>query len=222
MSTCIVVTARLESSRFPRKALADLNGETMLGRVLRHCKSTGLDTVLAYPTGEEPLCEVARNAGVRSVPGSMNNVLARFLAACEGHDTAIRVTGDCPLIDPEHIKMLAHMFANTRDDLDYLGHYMDPDGNDVEVIRVQSLREAHADATDPHDREHVTPWIRRNRKALVMKDANGIPGNLKYSVDTPEDLALCGALLEDAGDGATYHRYVASWLRKNPGNALAP
>ncbi len=194
MSTIAVIQARLGSSRMPRKALAELAGKTVIEHVVERVgQIRGVDDyVLAVPNGE--IRELSYCHHVWAPPVPENDVLARF-ATCINEfpecDTVVRVTGDCPMLEPDVCDHLIenwrglgfceYGWVNTHD-----GGW--PDGLDCEIFTRELLMQAHQQATDPDDRQHVTSWMRRNATVYSL------PPDLKYrdwpkvSIDTPEDL----------------------------------
>ena len=194
-----VIQARLGSTRFPRKVLADLCGKPVLQHVMERAAAIrGMDRlVLAVPVSE--LHEWSRlgvevtGRFVFSYVGSAENVLARFAHAAEANDSAVvlRLTGDCPLIAPDvcervlgYIETGAMIYATN--DTRISGY---PDGLDAEAFTASLLYSADRQATSAHDREHVTPWMQRHVDWSPIFAPIGERGPWpKLSVDTPEDL----------------------------------
>ena len=193
--TIAVVQARLGSSRFPRKVLADVDGVPALEFLLRRLTRAELvdDLVVALPDGpsDDELESVVFGWGFRAIRGPENDVLARFLVATAGSKAqwAVRVTGDCPLIDPKVVDRAISEAQVTGADYVALSESF-PDGFDVEVFPTASLRAADASSRESGDREHVTPWIRRNAQQTVMLDC--VPGapNGRVTLDEPGDLVV--------------------------------
>jgi len=193
--TGVIIQARLGSSRFPRKILADLDGQPMLGHVIRRAQAiVGIRrTVVAVPTEDLPTLKAAF-AGERVLwwGGPGNDVLQRYWEAARHYalDPIVRVTADCPRLDPNACWRVLDEFR--RRGWDYASN-VDPstDGLDCEVFSWQALDQAHHEATSPLDREHVTPWMRRSLRCGHVAEPP-LPG--KWSVDTPEDLARLQAV----------------------------
>jgi spore coat polysaccharide biosynthesis protein SpsF len=192
--TLCIIQARLGSTRLPRKALMDIGGRSMIQRVVAQVRQIrGVDeVVLAVPHGEVvALCYCANVYGPK-VPES--DVLARFAATAERYpdaDTIMRVTGDCPLLDPRVCEQVLALYRSDPH-VEYVWN-RDPsgpcsaDGEDCEVFSAAALRWAHREARDPYDREHVSSWIRRNVKTATWRPSVD-RGHVKISVDTQEDL----------------------------------
>ena len=196
-----IVQARLDSSRFPNKVLADINGKPMIVHVLERAKQiTGVDLVVAaIPSGDTRLEKVIREAGVYPVLGDEQDVLSRFMDATKGRnvDTVMRLTGDCPALNPDVASKTLELFLANRPQIDYASNdtltsgY--PDGWDVEVFSMDALEQAHALAK-PSEREHVTTWMKKNLSCITLKADTPWTGP-KLSVDTEEELAVVAEYL---------------------------
>lgn len=206
--TAIIVQARRASTRLPDKVLLDLRGRTVLNHVLRRCGAVPdvAHVVCAIPDtpGHDALAAEASAAGATVVAGPEADVLGRYLLAARhvGADTVLRVTSDCPLIDPSVCR--AVMDLRERTGADYAANNMPPSwphGLDCEAFTVAALELAYRHAAEPSAREHVTPWIRANRE--LRRENLGGPGGEaakeRWTLDYPEDLLFLRALAEAAG-----------------------
>ena len=211
-----VVQARLGSSRFPRKVLAELGGQPALGLLLdRLARSKTISSiVLAIPEGEmdEPLYEWAVERGVEVHRGSETDVLARFFGAASIHesDYVVRITGDCPFIDPQIVDQVVGLCKLEETDYAVTSDTF-PDGFDVEVCRFDVLRKAHVESVDRYDREHVMPWVRRNAGTRVrILECEHDLSDLRLTLDETSDLevlrAVFGAVGHDRFDVAEIGR----------------
>ena len=227
-----IIQARLGSVRFPRKILADLAGRPVLQHVIdRATQIQGVDTVVVgCPAGEyAELASAVSGAAVEGAADSRadSDVLGRFadLADLMCADVIVRLTGDCPLIDPAVAAfVLQRFFALQADyatnDVNLSGY---PDGEDVEVFTCALLDRAHAEAVTPQDREHVTPIMRRLlgvKVAVVMKPGATSPSLDKWSIDTPEDLARVAAHLR--ADSSTGERGASRDAGSTPAPSTTP
>ena len=195
MTVAIIVQARFGSSRLPGKVLLPLGAGTVLAEVLRRCRAVpGVDVVCcAVPHGQldDAVAEIAADAGAEVSRGSETDVLDRYWQAARqlGADLVMRVTSDCPLIDPA---LCGQVLALVGPGVDYASNNMPPGfphGLDCEAFPAQALAEAAAKATDAGDREHVTPWLRRSDPARLRALA-GPGGDLvrhRWTLDYPED-----------------------------------
>lgn len=205
-----IVQTRLGSTRLPGKALADLGGRPMLAVLLDRLRAAvTLDEVVVATTDEAPdqaIQTLADDAGVRVVRGSTNDVLNRFAAAAAqaGADTVVRVTGDCPLVDPALVDELVTVFrADTC--LDYLALGPSwPEGADAEVFSRAALDAAEREATSAADREHVTVWIKQSKDTTMRLLERGAPlGHVRLTVDEPQDLDVLRELVDKLGAAPT-------------------
>jgi spore coat polysaccharide biosynthesis protein SpsF (cytidylyltransferase family) len=204
MSACttVIVQARYGSTRLPGKVLEDIAGHTVLEHVLHRCRAIpGADVVCcAVPldSDSDRVAEHARIAGAKVYRGDEHNVLARYYGAAleVGAGVVMRVTSDCPLIDPEICGAVLRLRAARN--ADYACNNMPrtgPHGLDCEAFTFAALERAAREATDAYDREHVTPWLRSHSQLLRVNlpaDAGGL--DLRWTLDYPEDLAFFRAL----------------------------
>lgn len=206
----VVVQARAGSTRLPGKVLMDVGGRPMLRLMLDRLvplRQASVDLVVATSTldRDDPVALVAAEAGAHVVRGDEADVLLRFAQAVEAHpaDTVVRLTADCPLIDPALVVEALRLHRATG--ADYTSNTLVrtyPDGLDVEVLRADSLRAAAADATDPAEREHVTPFVYRRPRRFAIAQLVGHPdlGEERWTVDTADDIARVRAAVEAVGD----------------------
>jgi spore coat polysaccharide biosynthesis protein SpsF len=200
----VIIQARRASTRLPDKVLLSVDGRSFLRRVVERCRSIpSIDAVVcAIPDspGHDELAEEARRAGAVVYAGSENDVLARYLGAAElvQADIVLRVTSDCPLIDPEICESVLNLRQTTG--ADYACNNLPvswPHGLDCEAFPRTLLAEACRLAELPAEREHVTPWL-RTHPALRRANLPG-PGGLatldRWTLDYPEDLVFFQALL---------------------------
>jgi UDP-2,4-diacetamido-2,4,6-trideoxy-beta-L-altropyranose hydrolase len=205
--TAIIVQARYGSTRLPGKVLKLLAGKTVLEHVLTRCRSVaGVDAVVCATTdkpADDPIAAEAARLGVTVFRGDESDVLDRYLGAARlvEADIIMRVTSDCPLIDPAVCAAVLALRAATG--ADYASNNMPrlfPHGLDCEAFTRHGLELAAASATDPYDREHVTPWLRRQPE---LKRANltgpGWPANThRWTLDYPEDFTFFDAVFQAA------------------------
>jgi spore coat polysaccharide biosynthesis protein SpsF (cytidylyltransferase family) len=198
LTIVVVVQARMGSSRLPGKVLADLGGRPVLAHVLQRASQIdGIDqTVLAIPAGPEDdvLEDVGRRASVTVVRGDAADVLNRYHAAAHatGAGAIVRVTADCPLLDPRVSSDVVNRFR--IGDVDYVSNIHPPtypDGYDTEIMSAAALDAAWREAADPYEREHVTPfiWRRPDRFRLANVAAAENRSSWRLTLDTESDLA---------------------------------
>lgn len=206
MNTVIIVQARMTSTRLPGKVLKMVLGKPLLDfqlERLRRVKQADR-IVIATTTNQtdQPIVEWCEAQGVDCFRGSEMDVLARYHGAAQVFqaDTVVRVTSDCPLIDPAAIDRVIGRYLDATQACDYASNCLErsyPRGMDCEAFSRSALDEAFREATDGAEREHVTPFIYRHperyRLASVVYDEN--QAHHRWTVDTPEDLDLVEKIL---------------------------
>jgi len=191
------------SSRLPGKVMKMLAGRTVLHHVLDRCRAIpGADVVVCAVPDEAasaPLEEVAAECHAKVFRGSESDVLDRYLGAARSVDADIvmRVTSDCPLIDPQICGEV--LVLRMQENADYASNNMPrsfPHGLDTEAFIRGALEEAGVMAKEPYDREHVTPWLRRaaHFKRVNLASGNATLETHRWTLDYPEDLAFFRAV----------------------------
>ena len=207
--TAVIVQARYGSTRLPGKVLKTLGRTTVLQHVLRRCKMIpSADTVVcATTTGirEDAIAKIAEEEGVDVFRGSEIDVLSRYHGAAEaaGADIVMRVTSDCPLIDPLVCDRVIEFLQSER--ADFTCNNMPPSwphGLDCEAFTMAALSAAHQNAVDQYDREHVTPWIRRNEDfhRLNLPRDDVARHELRWTLDYLEDFDFFKAVFDRYSD----------------------
>jgi len=211
MTLAVIVQARRGSSRLPAKVLEDIGGKTALYRCLTRCAAIPQATVVvcAVPEGPEndDVAFEAIKAGAAVVRGSEHDVLARYAKAALAVRAGLvmRVTSDCPFIDPLICGRTIEHFLETR--ADYGCNNLParwPHGLDCEVFPASLLYRANDEARTPYEREHVTPWLRTHndlKRACLLGPGHGME-RLRWTLDHPEDLAFARAVFEQLGESA--------------------
>ena len=201
----IVIQARMGSARLPGKSLAPIGGRSLLARVVERLLHQGeLPVVLATTTllADDMLCEEADRLGGTVVRGSADDVLGRyaFAASLLGAPAIIRATADNPAVDLD--APLRTLDFLLRSGADYVVDYGLPLGGTVEAMTTAALVRAAALATEPYDREHVTPFVRRDGRSRAI-DALAPTAlrrpDLRFTVDTADDLDYLRRIYHEAG-----------------------
>jgi spore coat polysaccharide biosynthesis protein SpsF len=221
-----IVQARLSSSRLPGKVLMPLAGRPlilfMLERIRRATRIDEIVLATSVDASDDGLAETVRAAGFSVHRGPLEDVLARFAGAVRASEAEliVRLTGDCPLIDPAQIdKVITNLIERG---LDYCGNSEAPgypDGLDVEVFRRDSLLAADAEARLPSEREHVTPWLRHHPERVKAGSVNGVIdlSGLRWTVDHADDLEVVRRLVDaiegERGPGAALQADLFDFLR---------
>lgn len=209
MRLIAVIQARLGSERLPGKVLKPLGDKPVLEHVVDRVRRSGaFDDVVVATTDRElddPLAQAAQELGVKVARGSEQDVLSRFILAIDmvGADALARITADCPVIDPDLLAAMAERFAT--EGCDYLSNALVrtyPRGLDAEFLTVEALRTAAAEGTEPHHREHVTPFIYQHRDRFRIVDFvdREDHSDWRWTLDTEEDYVLLRNLVEAARD----------------------
>jgi spore coat polysaccharide biosynthesis protein SpsF len=199
-----IVQARMGSTRLPGKVLEDLFGRSVLGRTIERASAApGIDEVVVATTEspkDDAVLRECERLSTRAFRGSEEDVLSRYLGAARAFDAdlIVRVTSDCPLLDPE---LTGAVVARLRSSLatatpaDYASNGVPPSyprGLDTEAFTRGALERAAARATAPREREHVTLYIYEHPtdfRLLSVENDRDLSGH-RWTVDTPEDLAL--------------------------------
>jgi spore coat polysaccharide biosynthesis protein SpsF len=201
--TVAIIQGRMSSSRLPGKILIDIGGEPMLLRVVERARKAKTVDMVVFATtvdpSDDPVEAFCKEQGIPCFRGSLPDVLDRFYQAARmvQADTIVRLTADCPLIDPGLIDETVTLFRQSR--ADFAANRLPPPfkrtypiGLDCEVCSFAALERAWQEASAPHDREHVMPYLYevegRFKVALLNYPVNH--GSQRWTVDTPEDLEL--------------------------------
>jgi spore coat polysaccharide biosynthesis protein SpsF (cytidylyltransferase family) len=226
LEPCLVLQARMGSTRFPGKMLADIAGRTLLERVMRRLEAAWDGPKLLATSDADrdaPIAEFARARGWLVFRGSELDVLGRFAAAVRHHGIArvIRVCGDNPLIDPACVRGVAEALR----DHDIVSARGWPLGTAVEGASDRAILAADAEAVEAYDREHVMPWLYRNAarfRAITIEASRTLPASRtpsasrtapapqprqtpssapdRLTADTAEDIALFRRIFSALGD----------------------
>ncbi len=191
-----IVQARMSSTRLPGKVLAEVAGRPMLWHVVNRVSRARWIKRVIVATSENPaddsIARFCAQEGIACSRGSETDVLDRYYQAAREYsaDVVVRITADCPLIDPVVVDRVVQSFFDKG--CDYISnalHYTYPDGLDTEVFSFAALRQAWQEATRASEREHVTPYLRAGkfRIANVENDVK-ISRPLRWTVDEPSDL----------------------------------
>lgn len=205
----VIIQARLSSTRFPGKILKKILGRPLLWYLVERVKKAKAinKIVIATTTNEvdRPIVEFAKDNDIDFFRGSEEDVLDRYYkAALEFKaDVIVRVTSDCPLIDPKLIDDTIHLYKNTN--AQYAANTVPPetskypDGSDVEVFSIKDLKRAHEEAKDPFDREHVTFYFWRYNNGFKIAQLDNYKNHSKYrfTVDYPEDFEVVEFIIKE-------------------------
>jgi spore coat polysaccharide biosynthesis protein SpsF len=200
-----ILQARMSSTRLPGKVLKPILGRPMLWRQLERVLRVRSIDKLVVATSDRPedrdvgdLCEAF---DVDCFFGNLDDVLDRFYQAARRYypEHVVRLTGDCPLSDPDLIEQIIQY--HLEGDYDYTSNTIEPtfpDGLCAEVMRYSVLKAAWREATLPSEREHVTPFIIKRPERFKLGNFKGVPdlSHLRWTVDEPEDFELVTRIYE--------------------------
>jgi spore coat polysaccharide biosynthesis protein SpsF len=224
-----IMQARTGSSRLPGKVLLEVAGEPMLAHQIRRLQRVEeLDDIVVATTvdpADDPIAAVAEAEGARSFRGSEHDVLDRYCkaAAAAAAEVVLRVTADCPLLDPEVAALVLSALA-TDGALDYASNVVErtyPAGLDAEALTAETLARIFRLGRSPEAREHVTWFLLRERPDLfriksVTDDVDN--SDLRWTVDHRRDLELVRRLYDelDLARNPRSYRDVVAYVRKRP------
>lgn len=220
----------MTSTRLPGKVLADLEGRPLLERQLERlsrCERADEIVLAVTRRGEDdPLVALADRLGLRWYRGSEHDVLARYAGAARSAraDLVVRVTSDCPLLDPAETDAVVAALEERRETCDYASNRLEPHlprGLDTEALWTDLLERMDRCATSRPAREHVTWWCYAERPDLCSLHAVRRPfdaHDLRWTVDTPDDLAMVRRLYSELGlaDAPRPAAEIVAWLREHP------
>jgi spore coat polysaccharide biosynthesis protein SpsF len=225
MKTVALIQARMSSSRLPGKVLQDIAGQPMLLHVIhraQQAKSIDLVAVITSTSTEDDVIEaLCKENDVPCFRGSLDDVLDRYYQAAIHFkaDVVVRLTADCPLLDPGIIEQVVRTFH--KNSFDYVANVLEvtyPDGLDTEVFSFKSLERAWREARLKSEREHVTVYILKHpelfRLGSVKQDED--LSSLRWTVDTPPDLEFVRAIHKFMKDKEFGMHEIVNLLKEYP------
>lgn len=216
------------STRLPGKVMMDLAGEPMLARVVnRASRAKRVDEVVVATTAkpqDDPIAHLCKSRGWHCFRGAENDVLDRYYMAAQAYhaDVVVRVTADCPLIDPGVVDKVLERLMDEKNRADYssniLGNRTFPRGLDVEAFTIEALAKAWNQDTNPSWREHVTSYIQRSHEEFSHTTLTH-PTDYsfhRWTVDTPEDFQLIDRIYNAYGHDTFSWQEVLTLLDQRP------
>lgn len=207
MNVVAIIQARMSSKRLPGKVLMNLSKKPVLEHIIdriKVCKT--IDNIVVATSNHASDDKIEKFCNQKHVPiyrGSLDDVLDRFYQAANIYnaDAVLRITGDCPVIDPEIIDTIVTSFKRDKVDLCGLsGNF--PDGLDCSVFSYRAIKKAWSEASLKSEREHVGPYIENNPslfKILPIELFNNL-GEYRWTLDEPEDYELIKNIYEELYD----------------------
>lgn len=212
LKTAIIVQARMGSTRLPGKVMREILGKSLIEyQIERISRVKSADEIVIATTvgGADDVIEMlSERLSLPCFRGPEEDVLARYHAAASVFhvDVVVRLTSDCPVIDPDIVERVLQFYLGNPEEFDYVSNVLPrtyPRGMDTEVFPFRVLDAAFHEATLPSDREHVTPFIYRNKQRFRLanvayeKDFS----RHRWTVDTEEDFALIKRIIEELYPG---------------------
>lgn len=198
----------------------------MLDHHLDRLQGLNVPVILATTTGatDDPIVRLGESRGVVVFRGSESDVLSRFAGAAAAYnlDVVVRVTSDCPLIDAGLIQQGIQRYLELDDPYAHVSNVLErtyPRGFDFEVFSASALADADLRATDPADREHVTPFLytgRSGRAHLHAITAEIDASRFRVTLDTQEDLVVLRTLIEEHGAATLDASAIIALLERLP------
>jgi spore coat polysaccharide biosynthesis protein SpsF len=226
----IIIQARMGSTRLPSKIMLHVNDQAIFQIQIDRLRKISYPLYIA--TTVEPadaaIAEFSKKNNIPYYRGDENNVLSRYYECAKQFelDLIIRLTSDCPLIDAELIKQGIEQYVNEGDETLYLSNTIErtyPRGFDFEIFSFQLLEDAYRNALDPADKEHVTPYIWKNKSGKVrFEQIKRETDESKYrlTLDTPEDFELLNRLIEKHHADRLTGEEIIGVMQSNPELAL--
>jgi spore coat polysaccharide biosynthesis protein SpsF len=220
------IQARMSSSRFPGKVLEELGGVPMIVFMARRARlAATLDDVVVVTSvdaSDDSMAQELARHGVPCFRGDLRDVLKRYADAAAAHQATeiVRLTGDCPLIDPSVIDEVVQ--ARRTAGADYSSNIDPPtypDGLDVEAFTRDALLRAHSEAHLSSEREHVTPWMRTDGARLKRVNCRALAdfSAVRLTVDYPDDLQVVRAVIARLGAAQRFDLFdVLRCLSRDP------
>ncbi|GAA0319219.1 glycosyltransferase family protein [Bacillus carboniphilus] len=208
MKVAAIIQARMGSTRLPGKILKTVNEKPLLEYQLERVQlAKTIDQIIVATTikdTELPIVELCKRLGIDYYRGSEQDVLSRYYETAKKYhvDVIVRLTSDCPIIDPKVIDKVVNNFLRKYPSIDYVSNTIErtyPRGLDTEVFSFEALNKAYHKAFLPRDREHVTAYFYTNPtqfKLYSIKNEQDY-GNYRWTVDTEEDFELVRLILTE-------------------------
>ncbi len=204
----IVVQARLGSTRLPGKIFKTVNGKPLLSYLVERLRRVqNVDGICIATTTnplDAPIREFCDHESLHCISASEEDVLSRYVEAADlfGLDAVVRISSDCPLLDPEILDKALLAFWNNYERLDYLSNCLErsyPRGMDFEIVRKDALKKAYFATNDPMDREHVTRYIINHPEHYRLANFSQKSDESAYrlTVDTQEDFQLIEHIIQE-------------------------
>lgn len=203
----VFLQARMGSTRLPGKVLKPVLARPLLSYQIERLRESkeidGIVVLTSTAPADKAVEQFCLDNGIDCLRGSEEDVLDRYYRAALARrpDAIVRVTGDCPIIDPEIVDQVVHFFRKNYPRYDYVSNSMErtyPRGLDVEVFTSKALERAAKEGNSAFEREHVTPFFYQHPELFSLKNIALSPSLAyhRWTVDTPEDFELIRRIIE--------------------------
>ena len=220
-----IVQARMGSTRLPGKVLVNIAGHPMLWHVVNRVHRAKLvDDVLvatSESTSDDPVVAFCEQAGIPCFRGSEDDVLDRYYQAAKwiGAKVVVRITADCPLLDPDVVDDVVRCYVDGG--YDYVSNTSPPtfpDGLDTEVFSFETLERAWREAKWQSEREHATPYIRKHPELFRIGNVTYVEdlSSMRWTVDEPQDLEFVRAVYDHLESMSSGMADVLAVLKRHP------
>lgn len=229
MKNAVIMQARVGSSRLHAKVLKELCGKTVLEHDIERIRQAATVDDIIIATTDKPediaIVEVAEKCNTKVFRGSENDVLDRYYQAAKKYDVEniIRITSDCPLVDPHVIDDVMTCYnegnydiiTNVPNEWEKMSY---PRGLDLETFPFRWLEKAWKEATDPYDREHVSPYIYDHAKNRYYYRYDKDYSAYRWTLDTEEDWQVISKIYEHFYHGSHdfYFEDIVGYMQKHP------
>lgn len=222
----IITQARMTSTRLPGKVMKEINHKSLLQYHTERLQKTGIPVAIATTVNDSDnvVSDFADHHGIKCYRGSEQDVLSRFYETAKkfNFNTIVRVTSDCPLIDPHLIRNSMEKYHQLENKNLYMSNALERTfarGFDFEIFSFHLLSQAYTNATQESDKEHVTPYIWNNRSGQVEFYHIKQPADhshLRITVDTADDFELIRQLIEIHQADKLSYREIEGVLTAHP------
>ena len=221
-----IIQARMGSSRLPGKVLKELEeGKPVLFyllKQLKHCKLLGKIVIATTNLKEDDkIAYFAKMKGIECFRGSSKNVLERYYKCAKKNEfsTIVRITGDCPLIDPQIVDLVIEKYKENT--FDYVTNCLKrtfPYGTEVEIFSFSSLENAYKNAELPSEKEHVTPYIRNHENEFRIYNIENKEdiSNYRWVVDKKNDFELVKKIVSKIKTSPILMKDILLLLKSEP------
>ncbi|OUU30599.1 MAG: hypothetical protein CBB97_00840, partial [Candidatus Endolissoclinum sp. TMED37] len=219
----VIIQARVNSKRLPKKVTYKVNNKTILDYVISQTrKIINIDKIVVATTNnkrDDIINKICIKNNVSCFRGSESNVLSRYYEAASRYkfDHIIRVTADCPLIDPTILDKLIFKYLNAKVDFAHTGPSF-AEGLDAEIFSYKTLTKCYEYSNLNSEKEHVTLYIHNNRKKfkILTLRRNRFEGNFRFTLDTKEDLIVIKKIINYFKNSENFNsKDIINYLRTN-------